>query len=148
MTSISIQLTKINMADKYTDSWDKFWKMFNSFGADFGSDDFSMKSTTPEEFMKEGEYTKTTETGTDKKSGEKFTKETFVSKDGKRKFTRTTIDGRSMQNKSRTVDNRPRTKLYTLEEVEMELKKAVENQEFENAAKLRDAIAKFKKKKV
>lgn len=140
------------------DFWDKFNNIFKDFGKNFGDypDDInSIMNSTPEDFMKGTEYTKTEETGTDER-GNKFTLITYTSKDGKRKFTKRDINATTPQsywealnNKTRPQGSRPEdssssknnNQLYTLEE---ELRRAVENQEFEKAGKLRDEIIKIK----
>lgn len=133
--------------DKEQKIWDKFNDLFKSMardwekiGKNFGDypDDISsIINQSPEDFMGKGEYAKTEETGTDK-DGNTFTKTTYMSKDGNKKFTRTVVNG--TPSKGTTNTNRS-NRLYTLE---MDLKIAVEKQEFEKAATIRDEIAKLK----
>jgi len=116
--------------------WGKFDNIFKDFGDDF---DFSKyEKTTPEEFMK-GEFTKT-EISCQDENGNKFTTETYISKDGKRKFTRKVVDVR-VNPKYNSSDSKNNNQLYTLEE---ELRRAIKDEEFEKAVKLRDEIAKIK----
>lgn len=125
--------------------FDKFNDIFgDNFGENFG------KESTPEDFMGNSDYVKTEE-----RDEHGNTTETYTSKDGKRKFTRTVVNAKTPQsyweglnNKTRPQGSRPdsdsknNNQLYTLEE---DLRRAVEQQEFEKAAKIRDEIAKIKK---
>lgn len=131
------------------DIFDKFNDIFKNFDDNFKRFD----TTTPEEFMK-GEYTKTTEHGTDENG--KYTLETFISKDGKRKFTRKIVNARTPKNYcenihnktspkraqgSRPEDSKNNNQLYTLEE---ELRRTIKDERFEKACALRDKIARIK----
>lgn len=112
------------------------------FGTDFRDElnfDFD-KQTTPEEFMGNSDYTKTEEAG-EEEDGTNFTKTTYTSKDGKRKFTRKVINAVPSKGNS---DIHRENRIYTLEQ---DLKIAIEKEEFEIAAQIRDEISKLKKGK-
>ena len=128
--------------------WDKFSKIFGGDFFDFSSIN---KVTDPEEFVQMGgdsEYKKTIEEGTDE-YGNKFTKETYVSKDGRRTFTRRVSNMKFMakksdSKKSETTNSKYSNELYTLE---AELKDMVAEQKFERASEIRDRISELKKKR-
>lgn len=112
------------------------------FGKEMSDEIFGdfARETSPEEFMKGQPFTKTEEEGFDEKTGERYTKTTYVSKDGQRKFTRKTINTTTTFSKG-NADMNKSNRLYTLE---MELDIAIAKEEFEKAAKIRDEIAKIK----
>lgn len=103
-----------------------------------GSDEFA--NITPEDFMEGSEFSKTEETGKDE-NGNNFTKTTYVSKDGKRTFTRKVTN--SVAGNAGSDSSKHNERLHTLKE---ELKRAVKDEHFERAAKLRDEITKIKNK--
>ena len=141
---------------------DKIWKKFRAIFKDFennfnnfenfgdsldGINDITdhFKKSTPEEFMGGQEFTKTEEEGIDSKTGETYTKTTYMSKDGKRKFTRKVVNAKPIPNNfSDNIRNQSMQRSNRLYTLEMDLKIAIEKQEFEKAAKMRDEIAKLK----
>lgn len=109
-------------------------------GDEFGDDFKFVDATNPEDFMGDSKYIKTEEKGTDA-DGTSFTKTTYTSKDGQRKFSRIVTNAiPSKGNSDTTRSNR----IYTLEQ---NLKTAIEKEEFEIAAQIRDELNKLKKEK-
>lgn len=107
----------------------------NSFFS-FRSIDFSMPEMSSEGFPKEGDpnFHKTEENvETDTHI---IKKEKWVSVDGTQRFERT-----SSQSKSQPKALKEPTK----EQLQLEMKTAIDNQEFEKAAELRDKIKKMEK---
>jgi len=130
------------------DMWDKFNDIFKDFGKNLDkipkdvnsllSSIPQMRSTTPESFMNGSEFTTTQEIGKDQ-YGNNTTKTTYMSKDGKKKLTRTVVNASPSKGDSNLTK---RNRLYTLEQ---DLIIAVENQEYEKCARMRDEIAQLKK---
>lgn len=99
----------------------------------------NLNNFDPVKFMG-GEYTKTEERGEDENG--KFTIETYKSKDGNKTYTRKVIEGMTPERMAPFHSK----KEITLSELQDQLKKAVESENFEKASQLRDEIAALKTK--
>jgi len=105
---------------------------------------FRERNSTPEEFMAGSEFSKTEEKGIDE-NGNNFTRTTYISKDGKKKFTKTHYSCYSSfpgKSKSEKEYKKYQDELSILKD---QLKDAVDSEDYELAAKIRNAISRLKK---